>query len=257
MTSWTTKADTYQGDASPPDQRARNTVEALKEVTEEIKRLRKPAGDPKSPGRTCREIAATATEPLKNGVYWIDPNGGGVSDAIEVYCRFNQDRPDKTQTCLRPEKESYDKKTFSRRPSGDDVVLFADSLSEEEFSYKTHKSQVKYLHKLAKQGRQRITIQCRNVVTVYDSHNSTYEHAVRLTSFDEEEMSVQGNKAFRYKVVKDECKERNGKWGEAVIEVRGRSPRIERLPILDVGFKDVGGSEQEVGIAIGRACFSS
>jgi len=230
----------------------------LKAVTAEIKKLRKPAGDKKSPGRTCREIAATADEPLKNGMYWIDPNGGGIADAIEVFCRFDQKKPDKTQTCLVPRTEKYDKKTWFRsKPTGGDVALFAETFAEEEFSYQSHKSQIKFLQHLAKQARQRITIQCRNVVAVYDSNNRSYEHSVQLISFDEEVMQIHGSKAFRYKVVKDGCQERNGEWGETVLEVRGREPRLQRLPILDVGMKDVAGSEQEFGIKVGRACFQS
>lgn len=246
------------GDATPTDQRSRNTVEALKSVTEEIKKLRKPTGERKAPGRTCREIAATAEEPLRNGMYWVDPNGGGVSDAIRVFCRFDQEKFDKTQTCLVPTKEKWEKQTwFKSRPAGGDLAMFAERFDEEEFTYNTTKSQIKFLQRLAKQARQRITIQCRNVVAVYDSHNRTYEHSVKLLSFDEEQMSVHGQKAFRYKVVSDGCQERNGEWGETVLEVRGREPRLQRLPIVDIGLLDVAGQEQEFGIQVGRACFSS
>jgi len=261
MTSWSSgmkAGDPYMGDATPPDQRSRNTVEALKQVTQEIKKLKKPTGERLAPGKTCREIAAAAEEPLKNGHYWIDPNGGGISDAIRVFCRFDQEKFDKTQTCLVPKKEEWEKQAwFGKRPMGGKAAVFAESFAEnEEFFYNSYKSQIKFLHVLSKQARQRITVQCRNMVVVYDSQNRTYEQAVKLTSFDEEDISVHGSKAFRYKVVSDGCQERNGKWGETVLEVRGREPRLQRLPILDIGLLDVAGSEQEFGIQVGRACFS-
>lgn len=252
--------DPYMGDATAnaPDQRSRNTVEALKEVTTELKKLRKPTGERQAPGRTCREIAASAEEPLRNGHYWVDPNGGGIADAIEVFCRFDQEKLDRTQTCLVPATEKWEKQSwFSSKPVGGQLAMFAENFAEEEFSYKSHKSQIKFLQKLAKQGRQRITIRCRNVVAVYDSQNSTYESAVKLLSFDEEHMSVHGPKAFRYKVVSDGCQERSGEWGETVLEVRGRELRLNRLPIVDIGLQDVAGAEQEFGLQLGRACFSS
>lgn len=37
-------------------------------------------------------------------MYWIDPNGGSTSDAIEVFCRFTTDA-EKAQTCLVPQSE--------------------------------------------------------------------------------------------------------------------------------------------------------
>jgi len=259
MTSWSSmKADPYMGDSSAPDQKAQNTVEALKKVAAEIKKLRKPTGGREDPGRTCREIAATGEEALKNGFYWIDPNGGGVSDAIQVFCRFDQEKPDKTQTCLIPNTEVYEKLAwFNKKPTGDKVALFAENNAESEFSYHSHKSQIKFIQRLARHARQRVSIKCKNVVTVYDSKNQTYEHSVKLIGFDEEEMNVHGQKAFRYRVLQDGCQERNGEWGETILEVRARERRLARIPVIDVGFKDVAGEGQEIGMEIGRACFSS
>lgn len=203
-------------------------------------------------------MAATADEPLKNGYYWIDPNGGGISDALRVFCRFDQDKPSKTQTCLLPDEEEYEQKTWFRTKAvGGSHSFFAEKFAKDEFSYGSHKSQIKFLQHLSKQARQRITIKCRNVVAVHDRGNNTYENAVQLMSFDEEILSVHGQKAFRYKVVSDGCQDRNGEWGETTLEVRGREPRLQRIPILDIGLADVAGSEQEFGLKLGRACFTS
>jgi len=259
MTSWTTtKAQPRQSDQGMEDEKQRSAIDALKEVSEQIKRLKNPTGEKNSPGRTCREIAAGAEDrsALKNGMYWIDPNGGGVGDAIEVFCRFS-DKVDATQTCLVPRVEKFDKQAwFKAKPRGDGLALFAEKFADSEFDYRTHKSQVKFLQYLAKQARQRVTIHCRNMNAVFDSQSNDYKNSVKLISFDEEEMNVHAKKAFRYKVIEDNCQEKNGQWGRAVLEVRGREPRMQRLPILDVGFSDVG-ADQEFGIEVGRACFSS
>lgn len=39
-----------------------------------------------------------------SGIYWIDPNGGGIADAIKGFCIFG-DSVDKAQTCLVPQVE--------------------------------------------------------------------------------------------------------------------------------------------------------
>lgn len=223
-----------------------------------MKKLRKPDGGQFSPARTCREIAANSEAELKNGDYWVDPNGGGVADAIKVFCRFDQKELDKTQTCLIPQTDSFKRDNWFRaRPSGDEIALFADSFADSEFGYGTHKSQVKYLQHLTRQAKQKIAIKCKNVVAVYDKQNSSYSSAVKLISFDEEEMHIHSKKAFRYKVVEDGCQERNGEWSKTVLEVKAKEGRVKRLPILDIGFKDVAGTNQKFGIEIGKACFFS
>lgn len=219
--------------------------------------MRNPTGDKKSPGKTCRDIAAAADTPLKNGNYWIDPNGGGVSDAIEVFCRFNAETIDKTQTCLEPATTEFEKAAwFSTRPATNEHVLFAETFAEEEFSYNAHRSQIKYLQHLHSRARQVVTINCKNMVAVYDNSNKTANHAVKLISFDEEELGIHSAKAFRYRVLEDGCKDRSGKWNKAVLEVKTKGSRLKRLPILDVGLKDVAGSGQKFGIELSRACFS-
>lgn len=253
------KADHLLQDASmAEDEKTQDAIVALKEIAAEIKKVQKPTGERDAPGRTCREIAASATDTLRNGMYWIDPNGGGVADAIEVFCRFDQERLEKTQTCLVPDTETFEKKAwFASRPASGEVASFVENMNMKEFSYNTHKGQIKYLQMLTSTARQKITIKCKNVVAVFDSGNSTYEQAVRLDSFDEEQIEVHGKKAFRYRVVQDGCKERNGEWGETHIEVRGKQTKIKRIPIMDIGLKDVAGSGQEFGIEIGKACFTN
>lgn len=56
---------------------------------------------------------------------------------------------------------------------------------------------------------QQITIHCRNIIAVFDSKNNTYENALKLVSFDDEDVTVDGKKSFRYKVLEDTCKVRD------------------------------------------------
>ncbi|RUS72458.1 hypothetical protein EGW08_019775, partial [Elysia chlorotica] len=225
--------------------------------SEEIKKLRKPTGEKDAPGKTCWEIAATSDEKPKNGLYWIDPNGGGISDAFQVHCIFSDKNIDKTQTCVLPKIKSYDRRRWFESKPTDGHAMFAETFEDDEFSYNVHKSQIKFLQYLTKKVRQQITVNCRNMVAVYDSKNSTFDNAITLVSFDEEQIKSQGKRSFRYAIKEDGCKDRSGEWATTVVEFRAKNEMVKRLPILDVGLKDVGGSDQEFSLEVGRACFNS
>lgn len=44
-----------------------------------------------------------------SGHYWIDPNGGCISDAVEVYCNFTDGV---ARTCIMPEKSEAERKSW-------------------------------------------------------------------------------------------------------------------------------------------------
>lgn len=235
-----------QGDA--PEE-ARNTIQALKEVADEIQKLKTPTGNKDSPGMTCRDIAM-ADPTLKTGYYWINPNGGSISDAIRVFCKMNRD---KTQTCLEANLFEYPAQhwTFTRQEQG--IWSFAASFVEgEEFNYNSHKSQVKMLQQHADNGKQRVTFKCKDTAIVFNHANNSYDGAVTLLSFDEEVMGARSKKPFRYRVVKDGCQKQNGTEGVTELEVGGQK-LMKRLPVMDIGFAEQ--SSGEFGLELGRACF--
>ena len=48
------------------------------------------------------------------GYYWVDPNGGCIDDAIEVYCNFSNQR---VQTCISPVHSEAEMKAWTRASS--------------------------------------------------------------------------------------------------------------------------------------------
>lgn len=44
------------------------------------------------------------------GHYWIDPNGGCISDAVEVYCNFTEGT---AKTCIMPEKSQVERQQWT------------------------------------------------------------------------------------------------------------------------------------------------
>lgn len=237
----------YEQDDAPVE--ARNTIQALKEVADEIQKLKTPTGKQDAPGVTCRDIAM-ADPNLKTGYYWINPNGGSISDAIRVFCKMNRE---KTQTCLEASQFEYPAQqwTFTKQEQG--VWSFAASFVEgDEFSYNSHKSQVKMLQQHADDGKQRVTFKCKDTSIVFNQANSSYDQAVSLLSFDEEVMGARSKKPFRYRVIKDGCQKKNGKEGVTELEVGGQK-QMKRLPVLDIGFGQL--PVGEFGFELGRACF--
>lgn len=236
----------YQGDA--PEE-ARATMEALERVSEEIKKLRMPTGKWDAPGVTCKDIAM-ADPTLKNGMYWIDPNGGSTSDAIRVFCKM---RAEKTMTCLQSATHVYPTRRWALTKKDMGYWSFASSFEErEEFGYNSTKSQIRMLQHHTSNGRQRLVMKCKDTVAIYDKAINSYDKAMTLTSFDEELLTARSKKSHRYTVLRDGCQERNGREGQTVLEVSG-AKMLKRLPILDVGFAEQ--SEGEFGLRVGRACF--
>ena len=45
-----------------------------------------------------------------SGNYWVDPNGGSNSDAIEVFCNFTEGV---AKTCITPEKNEAPRRSWS------------------------------------------------------------------------------------------------------------------------------------------------
>lgn len=252
MTSWFSSKGPDPGLQGDAPEEAKDTLKALKEVADEIQKLKMPSGKRDAPGRTCREIAL-ADPSRKNGYYWVDPNGGGISDSIRVFCKM---AAEDTETCLESTQHIYENKEWkSSKTDADGRMWFAESFIEkQQFDYASHKSQVKFLQHLTSFARQRLVVKCKNKIVIFNKQERNYAQSIALTSFDEETMTVHAKKAFRYRVLRDECQEKKGEWGEAVLEVRGKQTRAQRIPILDVGFLDTedGG---EFGLKIGRACF--
>ncbi|MEE6526163.1 hypothetical protein FKM82_026628 [Ascaphus truei] len=59
--------------------------------------IKNPPGTRENPARICRDLL-NCERKVADGKYWIDPNLGCPSDAIEVFCNFSAGG----QTCLSP-----------------------------------------------------------------------------------------------------------------------------------------------------------
>jgi hypothetical protein len=189
---------------------------------------------------------------LKDDWYWIDPNGGKVDDAVQVFCRF-----EKAETCVKAKSEEIPLQAY---PDAEDDLH--SSISElaglGRFDYQLEESQLAFLKMLSSHGRQQVTVLCSKASVVSRAgqrKNDTEEEnddAAILFSDNDKELTVD-DPIFRYNVLQDDCQYEKSSIAETILEVKTRS---QRLPIRDVSLSHLGSIESEVGVKLGEVCFS-
>jgi len=209
--------------------------------------LREPKGTRVAPGRTCADLAI-ANPKMKDGVYWIDPNGGSIKDAIEVYCYIKQHK-----TCVVPKPEMYSKGRWFDQPSENLSWFSGDARGGNEFTYKIDRSQLTFLQLLSSEASQTITYHCKNSAAYFDASSHSFNNAAVFETNNDMRLSATGQLKQRYTVLSDDCQYKKNSWASTVFEFK--TTKTVRLPITDVGLKDVG-DDQEFGLEIGNVCFS-
>lgn len=201
--------------------------------------IQKPTGSKDLPARSCRHLKEV-NEDMKDGDYWIDPNGGRITDAFKVRCNMATG-----ETCVSASTTSYQRSQWSAQ-SGQ--KWFSTTVGVEQFAYDISESQLSFLQMLSQRGIQKMNVECRNTVVAYDRKNDTYKKSAMLLS-DHDRVISHSHPKLSYDIVKDECQHGKGSVGVTVLEVKGHP---QRLPIRDIAFSN----GQELGLSIGEACFS-
>lgn len=128
---------------------------------------------------------------------------------------------------------------------------------------------------LSNTAYQNLTYLCRNSIAYNDAAINSNSKAIKLLSNDEMELvasSVQPK--LQYQVLVDHCRHRSNSTESTVIEYRTGKllPKYslhipkkkfvlhyidltKRLPLLDIGVRDIGEASQEFGLEIGPVCF--
>jgi len=191
-------------------------------------------GTRENPALTCRDLALTHPE-YDSGMYWVDPNGGTILDAVEVYC----DIPNH-QTCIMPKPDSIEATSWSTETVGH--TWFSEN-GGSTFTYKIDNKQLKMLQSLSGHVTQTITYNCRN---------SDAKRAHFKSSMTESEGRTIRVRPFN--VAADGCKFKQDTWASSTLEFS--TTRTDTLPVIDVAPRDDGSSNQGFGLEIGQVCFS-
>jgi len=233
------------------DKRTLTAMEALKEVIKHFNDLKDPNGSKDAPARSCRDLANSHPE-FKSGYYHIDPNKGNVKDTIMVYCKMETG-----ETCITPSPSDYHKKdlTKDKKKAGESYLWLSHQLTKyKQFPYKSDGYQIKALQSISSYASQNVTFHCMNTIAYHDQMVNSKYKAVKLMSYNEENLTAEGKRAFRYAVNLDGCKTKSDKWDKTVIEMATTNSKL--LPLLDVGVYDVGNGKQDFHIELGDVCFS-
>lgn len=205
-----------------------------------VEALKKEAvGSQQAPPKTCRHLAL-AHPHFTSGLYWVDPNGGSTTDAIQVYCNFET-----KATCVQPSPAVYDVDTYytGKRKN----VWFSDMKDASTFSYKSDNSQLMYLQLLSTTATQSLTYTCSNTVAFTDATTGMTDKALKFLSHNYHTLDHTS-----YTVSLDECTTRPES-GKTVFDFS--TELTETLPIEDLSTSDLSENSQSFGVEIGQVCF--
>ena len=74
-----------------------------------------------------------------------------------------------------------------------------------QFTYKIDKIQLNFLQLMSDEATQRISYNCQNSVAFYNPRNSTFDHAVKMLTSDDNELTGNMESRLSYTVLSDSC----------------------------------------------------
>lgn len=122
-----------------------------------------------------------------------------------------------------------------------------------QIAYKADSTQIAFLHLHSSKAVQNVTYHCKNTVAYFDAIKHTYRKGLKFLSYNDNEITPKGNR-LRYEALLDECRYKKNIWAKSILEYSTDKP--QRLPIVDIGLRDIGDSGQEFYLEIGAVCFS-
>jgi len=220
----------------------------MEELKETVEMLAKPDGSKDNPARTCRDIKSYYPN-SPSGMYWLDPNRGCTSDAIQVHCNFTIDE---IITCVRPkDKESIPKDVWSSKLTHARKWMVEDH-NLANIEYEADMSQLTYLSYLSREAFQTVTVHCKNHIVWYDSAAGNHKSAMHFMGTKHTQFTPISKKRVMYETISDGCQHNRNNWDSTVLKFR--TSKFVRLPIVDVAPVKQG-KTSEFGLEMGSVCF--
>ncbi|XP_056306054.1 collagen alpha-1(XXIV) chain [Danio aesculapii] len=124
------------------EQQSAEILRTIQYLSGVIYSMKTPLGTRENPARFCRDLR-DCKHTSRDGLFWVDPNLGCTSDAIQVFCNFTAGG----QTCIKP-------------------------VTSDKMLYGVGKVQMKFLHLLSSSVSQSVSI-CFSEPAVTDTHSHT------------------------------------------------------------------------------------
>jgi len=182
-------------------------------------------------GTTCKQIFDNACLP-RDGVYWINPDGGSTSNAFEVYCDMSTGGWTKVEYA----NDLEDKKYFG---SGDAWRWLAT-----DFTLKLTDTQINNIRAASIEGKQTYIGKCDGVITYYYSAGANYNYAFgfRFQTGFETVFGQQIYTGININIIQDGCATNRSDSSDTIFEVTDI-----RVPIINVYSRDNGGTTETFG----------
>lgn len=222
----------------------------MEELKKTVEMLSKPDGKTKAnPARTCRDIKSYYPD-TPSGNYWLDPNRGCSSDAIQVHCNFTMEE---VITCVKPRQQMAIKKnywselTHARK-------WFVEDHNLGNIEYEADMSQLTYLQYLSREAFQTVTVHCKNHAVYFDNKAGNHKSGMHFMGTKRTEFTptMKNSKRVVFEDISDGCKHRRNSWESTVL--RFRTSKFVRLPIVDVAPVKQDKSSM-FGLELGPVCF--
>jgi len=182
-------------------------------------------------GITCKQILANGCD-IRDGVYWINPDGGSTVNAFEVYC----DMSGGGWTKIEYSSNFVDKKYFG---SGDAWRWLVT-----DFPLMLTNTQINNIRAASSEGKQKYVGQCDGVITYYYDAGNNYNYAFGFrfhTGFE----TVNGQQHYtgiNINVTQDGCRTNRSDALDTIFEINDI-----RVPIINVYSNDTGGITETFG----------
>jgi hypothetical protein len=184
-------------------------------------------------GLICKEIFDTAGGcPVKDGIYWINPDGGSTANAFEVFCDMNGGGWTKIEYAT----DLVDKKYFG---SGD-----AWRWLTQNFQLVLTDTQINNIRAISTEGKQTYIAQCDGVITYYyqTGNNYTYAFGYRLHTGFETNFGQVNYPGINLSIIQDGCSTNRTDSLHTIIDINDT-----RIPLINVYSRDNGGTTETFG----------
>ena len=188
-----------------------------------------------SAGTTCKQILDNGCN-VRDGVYWINPDGGNTANAFQVYC----DMSGGGWTKVGYTNDFIDKKYFG----SNDAWRWLST----NFSLSLTDTQINNIRAVSTEGKQTYIGKCDGVLHYYYNNGGNYNWAFgfRLhtgveTTYGQQNYAV-GSTAININVIQDGCKTNKSNSLDTIFEINDT-----RVPVINVYSNDTGGSTETFG----------
>ncbi len=184
-----------------------------------------------SAGQSCKQILDTGCQ-VRDGVYWINPDGGATDNAFEVYC----DMKNGGWTKIEYAEDFIDKNYWA---TGD-----ARRWLPTNFTLKLTDTQINDIRAVSTEGKQTYVAQCDGVITYYYTTGANYIYAFGFR-FHTGEETVFGQQTYpgtNINVTQDGCATNRTDALNTIFQINDI-----RVPIINVSSRDNGNGTETFG----------